>query len=110
MGDDHLQLPTYTISLIPAARQRMNTFGGRNEGFAERQREVWEPMSASSKLRYSLDAYRERLEDEITIIERMKYEGYFLVVWDFVNTRAKGHTRGPGPGSAAGSLAAIACE
>ena len=51
--------------------------------------------------------YRERLEYELSIIERMHYEDYFLIVWDFVLYAKKtGILVGPGRGSAAGSLVA----
>ena len=55
------------------------------------------------------DQYRERLEHELGIIERMKYPGYFLIVADFIKW-AKAHDIpvGPGRGSGAGSLVAYA--
>lgn len=50
---------------------------------------------------------RQRLEYELSVIERMGYPGYFLIVWDFVDyARRKGIPVGPGRGSAAGSLVA----
>ena len=53
--------------------------------------------------------YRERLDYELGIIERMKYPGYFLIVADFIKW-AKAHDIpvGPGRGSGAGSLVAYA--
>ncbi len=51
--------------------------------------------------------YRERLESELAVIRRMGFEGYFLVVWDFVrHAMEEGVPVGPGRGSAAGSLVA----
>jgi len=51
--------------------------------------------------------YRERLEFELGIIERMKYPGYFLIVSDFIKwAKAHGIPVGPGRGSGAGSLVA----
>jgi DNA polymerase-3 subunit alpha len=53
--------------------------------------------------------YRSRLETELAIIHSMGFEGYFLVVWDFIKyAREHGIPVGPGRGSAAGSLAAYA--
>ena len=54
-------------------------------------------------------AYRERLDMELGIIERMKFPGYFLIVSDFIKW-AKEHNIpvGPGRGSGAGSLVAYA--
>jgi DNA polymerase III subunit alpha len=51
--------------------------------------------------------YKERLDTEIEIIQKMGFSGYFLVVADFINyAKSKGIPVGPGRGSAAGSLAA----
>ena len=51
--------------------------------------------------------YEERLEEELSIINRMGFPGYFLIVADFINW-AKNHgcPVGPGRGSGAGSLVA----
>lgn len=58
---------------------------------------------------FTEDQYRERLEFEIGIIQRMKFPGYFLIVSDFIKW-AKQHDIpvGPGRGSGAGSLVAYA--
>ncbi|MBR4642606.1 MAG: DNA polymerase III subunit alpha [Selenomonadaceae bacterium] len=48
-----------------------------------------------------------RLNYELEIIHGMGYDGYFLIVWDFINfARRKKIPVGPGRGSAAGSLVA----
>jgi DNA polymerase-3 subunit alpha len=56
---------------------------------------------------YSADDYRQRLEFELSVIARMKFPGYFLIVSDFIKW-AKAHDIpvGPGRGSGAGSLVA----
>lgn len=59
------------------------------------------------KERYPDDdgSIRERLEYELSVIERMGYVDYFLIVWDFINyARSQGIPVGPGRGSAAGSV------
>ncbi len=49
----------------------------------------------------------ERIEFELSTIERMGFPGYFLIVWDFIAAaRAMGVSVGPGRGSAAGSVVA----
>jgi DNA polymerase-3 subunit alpha len=54
-------------------------------------------------------AYRERLASELEIITRMNYQGYFLIVSDFIKwTKGQGIPVGPGRGSGAGSLVAYA--
>ncbi|WP_136657042.1 DNA polymerase III subunit alpha [Nitratireductor sp. XY-223] len=58
---------------------------------------------------FSEEDYRERLDVELGIIERMRFPGYFLIVADFIKW-AKAHDIpvGPGRGSGAGSLVAYA--
>ncbi|TIQ75774.1 DNA polymerase III subunit alpha, partial [Mesorhizobium sp.] len=56
---------------------------------------------------YTAEQYRERLDFELGVIERMKYPGYFLIVADFIKwAKAQGIPVGPGRGSGAGSLVA----
>ncbi len=53
--------------------------------------------------------YFERLDFELSVIERMKYPGYFLIVADFIkHAKAQNIPVGPGRGSGAGSLVAYA--
>lgn len=53
--------------------------------------------------------YKERLEYELKMIERMGFSTYFLVVWDYIRyAREQKIPVGPGRGSAAGSLVAYA--
>jgi len=48
-----------------------------------------------------------RLDYELSVIERMGYSDYFLIVWDFIRfARERGIRVGPGRGSSAGSLVA----
>jgi DNA polymerase-3 subunit alpha len=57
----------------------------------------------------TIEDYRERLDFELGVIERMKYPGYFLIVADFIQwAKAQGIPVGPGRGSGAGSLVAYA--
>jgi DNA polymerase-3 subunit alpha len=54
-------------------------------------------------------AYAERLAFELDVITGMNYQGYFLIVADFIKwTKAQGIPVGPGRGSGAGSLVAYA--
>jgi len=53
--------------------------------------------------------YRERLSYELSVISKMGFTDYFLIVWDFIKyARDKGIMVGPGRGSGAGSLVAYA--
>lgn len=50
---------------------------------------------------------RERLEYELSVIKKMGYDSYFLIVWDFIKyAREHKIAVGPGRGSAAGSIVA----
>jgi DNA polymerase-3 subunit alpha len=47
----------------------------------------------------------ERMEMELEVIDRMGFNAYFLIVWDFVHfAKSNGIAVGPGRGSAAGSI------
>ena len=65
-----------------------------NDGFMERY-----PQAPA--------AYRQRLDYEMGVIEKMGYVDYFLIVADFIRwAKAAGIPVGPGRGSGAGSIAA----
>ena len=73
------------------------------EGFKRR--------AASGRLdfgRHDESEYRERVKYELSVIDRMGYAQYFLIVQDFVNwAKSKDIPVGPGRGSGAGSLVAF---
>ncbi len=76
------------------------------QGFLERLPRLRE-LAARGALKHGLDTYESRLAYEIEMIKRMKYAGYFLIVWDFIRyARERGIPVGPGRGSAAGSFVA----
>ncbi|MBQ8064001.1 MAG: DNA polymerase III subunit alpha, partial [Clostridia bacterium] len=51
--------------------------------------------------------YRERLDYELSVVDRMGYTDYYLIVHDFVAyAKSRGIPVGPGRGSGAGSIAA----
>jgi DNA polymerase-3 subunit alpha len=56
-------------------------------------------------------AARERAEMELGVINRMGFDAYFLIVWDFVKyAKENGIAVGPGRGSAAGSIVAYCLQ
>src|SRR5271165_4720049 len=80
------------------------------QGF-EKRRSRLEALEAQGRLKHALPDYVERLEFEIAMIQKMKFSGYFLIVWDFIRfAKSKGIPVGPGRGSAAGSLVSYAME
>lgn len=53
----------------------------------------------------------QRLDYELSVIERMGYSDYFLIVWDFIRfAHESGIPVGPGRGSSAGSLVAYVLQ
>ena len=61
-------------------------------------------LSSTNK---NLTEYQKRLEYELSIIKKMQYEDYFLIVWDFVKFAKNNDILvGVGRGSAPGSLVA----
>ncbi len=57
------------------------------------------------------DEYRDRLDRELAMIQKMGFSSYFLIVWDFINyAKSKDIPVGPGRGSAAGSLVAYSLD
>jgi DNA polymerase-3 subunit alpha len=81
-----------------------------NEGFASRLPQL-ERLAAEKRLRHSIAEYQSRLSAEIKMIQKMRFAGYFLIVWDFIRyARAQGVPVGPGRGSAAGSLVSYALQ
>ncbi len=55
--------------------------------------------------------YKERLQHEISIINKMNYAGYFLIVSDYIKWAKKNKIPvGPGRGSGAGSLVAYSLD
>jgi DNA polymerase-3 subunit alpha len=78
------------------------------EGFAKRVPYL-ERLAQQGLLHHPLSEYERRLSSEIEMIKKMRYEGYFLIVWDFIHyARAQEVPVGPGRGSAAGSLVSYA--
>jgi len=81
---------------------------------AELRRQAQEGLSARIATQglapgQSENDYRERLDFELSVIEKMQYPGYFLIVADFIKwAKAHGIPVGPGRGSGAGSLVAYA--
>ena len=76
------------------------------DGFKKRMETAVRQLEERGQLRSTLEQYQTRLDYEIGIIKQMKYSGYFLIVWDYIQyARDHGIPVGPGRGSGAGSLA-----
>ena len=80
------------------------------QGFRDRWARL-ERRVADGTPAHTLADYEKRLEREIKLIKEMRFEGYFLIVWDLLRAaREKGIPVGPGRGSAAGSLLAYSLQ
>jgi DNA polymerase-3 subunit alpha len=78
------------------------------QGF-EARRPRLEALYKAGRLKHHPAEYVQRLDSEIQMIQRMKFSGYFLIVWDFIRyAKSQGIPVGPGRGSAAGSLVSYA--
>jgi DNA polymerase-3 subunit alpha len=66
------------------------------QGF-EHRRVRLEAQAQAGRLKHPLETYVKRLEDEIRMIQQMKFSGYFLIVWDFIrHAKSRGIPVGPG--------------
>jgi DNA polymerase-3 subunit alpha len=103
----HYHLPAYEA---PDGSDSLTYFRKLcRDGFAERYGSSSEDggIGASRTPPPTLAAYRERLDYEMSVIEKMGYVDYFLIVADFIRwAKEQGIPVGPGRGSGAGSIAA----
>lgn len=77
------------------------------EGFEDENNYLRHLSYEGAKERYDVitDKIKERIDFELSVIQKMGYPGYFLIVQDFISAARKmGVSVGPGRGSAAGSV------
>ena len=98
---EHLHLPDFRPEggMSHAEKLRHDAYNGFN-------RKINEGRIAFDK--YSREDYEARIEYELSVIDKMGFNAYFLIVSDFVTyAKNKGIPVGPGRGSGAGSLVAF---
>jgi len=79
------------------------------EGLKEKLEEYVFPYANQKNINAIRKTYNNRLNHEISIISKMKYSSYFLIVSDYIKWAKKNDIPvGPGRGSGAGSLVAWA--
>ena len=110
------KVETYTLArdvLLPKfdiPKQFLNPEDEKDNGVRGENAYLKHLTFEGAKKRYgeNLDeAIIDRLNFELSIIEKTGYPGYFLIVWDFIlEARKMGVSVGPGRGSAAGSAVA----
>ncbi|PSF36806.1 trans-splicing intein-formed DNA polymerase III subunit alpha N-terminal partner DnaE-N [Aphanothece hegewaldii CCALA 016] len=91
------RLPNYPVPPIHTADSYLEeiTWQGLLERLKYRSRSEIDPV------------YKQRLEYELKMLQKMGFSTYFLVVWDYIKyARDNNIPVGPGRGSAAGSLVA----
>ena len=108
-----LRLPAEDAQADPAALHRRGRLGGgrgrRTAPPGRGRADAGASTRSASPRGSTIDDYRERLDFELSVIEKMKYPGYFLIVADFIQwAKSQGIPVGPGRGSGAGSLVAYA--
>ncbi|HKF45585.1 MAG TPA: DNA polymerase III subunit alpha [Thermoanaerobaculia bacterium] len=99
LGTDKMQLPSFSA---PAGRTPAEYFASLAREGLERKIRLGETDPAIAP-----EKYRERLEYEIGVVEKVEFPSYFLIVSDFIGfARERGISVGPGRGSSAGSIVA----
>jgi len=108
-----VEIPTGTFHLpefpVPEGYTLDSYFAKVCQEGLEDRLERMKRRDARGLRRHGETVYRQRLEREIGIIQRMGFPGYFLITWDFIRyAREEDIPVGPGRGSAAGSLVSYA--
>src|SRR5438309_10371006 len=81
-------------------------YKGLEERYGERAK-IDPPMIAAATSGATSNQLRERLDYELSVLEKTGFVSYILIVWDFIHfAKGRGIPVGPGRGSAAGSLIA----
>ncbi len=76
------------------------------EGFQSQKRDL-EKRKREEEFQELIGKYEKRLDEEVQLVNKMGFEGYFLIVWDLIQMAKKNNIPvGPGRGSVAGSLLA----
>lgn len=87
------------------------TYRGLAWRYGDATEEEAKSLSIEEAMKRTSEDVLERAKYELDVIERMGFNGYFLIVSDFINWgKDKGIVFGPGRGSAAGSIIAYAIK
>ncbi|OYX02346.1 MAG: DNA polymerase III subunit alpha, partial [Rhizobiales bacterium 32-66-8] len=110
----------YRVKTVKPILPRFTTGGGDGDPIAEEAAELERQAQEGLAARLAkhgpapgldLAVYEERLAYEISVISKMKFPGYFLIVSDFIKwAKAQDIPVGPGRGSGAGSLVAYSLQ
>ena len=90
------QLPTYPLP---------ESFSSNYEFLKHLIAEGWKSRKFNEMSAEDQKIYKDRIDYELGIIHQMNFDGYFIIVWDFINyAKTHGVKVGSGRGSGAGSL------
>ena len=107
-----LQLGSYSLPAFPLPKGKTEAGFLRevsHDGLTARLENLFD--KSDSDVNETEQAYRQRLDFELNVIEQMGFPGYFLIVMDFIRwAKEKKIPVGPGRGSGAGSLVAYALK
>ncbi|MBQ7352976.1 MAG: DNA polymerase III subunit alpha [Clostridia bacterium] len=102
---DELKLPKFPLDENTNSKEYLKNL--TYNGFEKRQKAGQICFTNTN----TKEIYVSRIEYELSVIDKMGYNDYFLIVWDFINyAKKQGIPVGPGRGSAAGSLVAFLLE
>ena len=104
-------IPTFDTPSGETEKEYLDTLVYQGLAVRYQRKTVDESIGMSNEdIRATLsDAQRDRLDMELGVLDKMGYNGYFLIVQDFINWgKNRGIIFGPGRGSAAGSIIAYA--
>ena len=97
----HLELPKYTLN-IPDYCKYNDTKGLNSDEYLENLSIIGLNKRLNNKVTVK---YKDRLLYELSIIKKMGFSNYFLIVYDYIKyAKMNNILVGPGRGSAAGSL------
>ena len=98
---DTVQLPSYPVASNTTAEAELRRIA--EDGLRRLEKEGKIPAAG-----HTVAEYRERVEYELSVIHKMGYDDYFLIVADYVNFAKRSDIPvGPGRGSGCGSLVAF---
>lgn len=79
--------------------------------YAGKAETVAQKLSIKDVQKLLADEVNKRVEYELSVVDKMGFNGYFLIISDFINCgKSEGIVFGPGRGSAAGSIIAYALK
>lgn len=106
-------IPTFPVPSGETEKSYLHTLVWRGLAFRYGSINEQQAESLSTKDARALlsDEIIQRADYELSVIEKMGFNGYFLIIWDFIHWgKSRGIVFGPGRGSAAGSIISYALK